>query len=66
MFEIVNVKNSNAETFIKYHINDITTISNNFTKFFFEFEDFLKKENATQTHKKEQKKKLKKKTKQKF
>ena len=36
MFEVVNVKNSNAETFIKYHINDTTTISSNFTKKKFE------------------------------
>ena len=32
MFEIVDVKNSNAEIFMKYHINDTTTISNSFTK----------------------------------
>ena len=32
MFEIVDVKNSNAMTFMKYHIDDTTTISNNFTK----------------------------------
>ena len=32
MFEIVNVKNSNAVTFMKYHINDTTTISSSFTK----------------------------------
>ena len=32
MFEVVDVKNSNAVTFIKYHINDTTTISDNFTK----------------------------------
>ena len=32
MFEIVDVKDSNAVIFIKYHINDITMISNNFTK----------------------------------
>ena len=32
MFEIVDVKNSIAMTFMKYHINDTTTISNSFTK----------------------------------
>ena len=41
---------------MKYHINDTTTISNNFTKFFFEFENFLKEKSAAQTHEKEQKK----------
>ena len=60
MFEIVNVKNSDAKIFMKYHIDDTTTISNNFTKFFFEFENFLKKENAAQTHEKKQKKNSKK------
>ena len=32
MFEIVDVKDPNAVTFIKYHIDDITTISGSFTK----------------------------------
>ena len=32
MFEIVDVKNSNAMIFMKYHIDDTTTILNNFTK----------------------------------
>ena len=32
MFEIVDVKNSNAMIFIKYHIDDTTTISSSFTK----------------------------------
>ena len=32
MFEVVDVKNPNAITFMKYHINDTMTISNNFTK----------------------------------
>ena len=32
MFEIVDVKNSNAVIFMKYHIDDMTTISSNFTK----------------------------------
>ena len=48
MFGIVDVKNSNARTFIKHHIDDTTTISNSFTKFFFEFKNFLKKEVAAQ------------------
>ena len=47
MFEIVDVKNSNAKIFIKYYIDDTTTISSNFMKFFFEFKNFLKKEDAT-------------------
>ena len=42
IFDIVNVKNSNAKIFIKYYIDDTTTISNSFTKFFFEFENFFK------------------------
>ena len=32
MFEIVDVKDSNAVIFMKYHIDDTTTISNSFTK----------------------------------
>ena len=32
MFKVVDVKNSNAVTFMKYHIDDTTTISGNFTK----------------------------------
>ena len=32
MFEIVDVKNSNAMIFMKYYINDTTTISSNFTR----------------------------------
>ena len=32
MFEIVDVKNSNVMIFIKYHIDDTTTISGSFTK----------------------------------
>ena len=32
MFEIVDVKDSNAVTFMKYHINDTTTISSSFTR----------------------------------
>ena len=60
MFEVVNVKNSNAKFFIKYHIDDTTTTSSNFTKLFFEFETFSKKESAAQTHEKEQKKEFEK------
>ena len=32
MFEIADVKNSNAMIFMKYHIDDTTTISSSFTK----------------------------------
>ena len=32
MFRIVGVKNSNAVIFMKYYINDTTTISGSFTK----------------------------------
>ena len=32
MFEIVDVKNSDAMIFIKYHIDDTTTISSSFTR----------------------------------
>ena len=32
MFEIVDVKNSNAVTFMKYYIDDTTTISGSFTR----------------------------------
>ena len=56
MFEIVDVKNLNAEIFMKYYINDTTTISSSFTKFSFKFESFLKKKSATQTYEKKQKK----------
>ena len=52
MIEIVDVKNLNAEICMKYYIDDTTTILNNFTKFFFEFENFLRKENAMQMHEK--------------
>ena len=57
MFEVVNVNNSDAEIFMKYYIDDTTTISSSFTKFFFEFENFLKKKSAAQTHEKKLKKK---------
>ena len=56
MFDVVNVKNSNAIIFIKYYINDTTSISSSFRKFFFEFENFLKEKDATQTQKKKKKK----------
>ena len=56
MFEIIDVKNSNAKIFIKYYINNTTTISSNFTKFFFEFESFLKKEDAGKRTRKNKKK----------
>ena len=32
MFEIVDVKDSNAVIFMKYHIDDTTTISSSFTR----------------------------------
>ena len=32
MFEIVDVKNSNAMIFMKYYIDDTTTISSSFTR----------------------------------
>ena len=32
MFEIVDVKDPNVVIFMKYHINDTTTISNSFTR----------------------------------
>ena len=47
IFDDVDVKNSNAMVFIKYHINDTITISNHFTKFCLKFENFLKKEDMT-------------------
>ena len=51
MFEAVDVKNPNAITFMKYHIDDTTTISSNFTK-----EKSLKK-NENESFKKTKKKK---------
>ena len=67
MFDNFDVKNSNIMIFIKHHIDDTTMISNNFTKFFFKFENFSKKEDAAQTHEKKQKKrKLKRKRERKF
>ena len=32
MFEVVDVKNSNTVSLMKYHINDMITTSDNFTK----------------------------------
>ena len=61
MFDVVNVKNSNVKSFMKYYINDTMTISNSFTKFFFEFENFLKeKERDVNTREITEKKSLKK------
>ena len=57
IFDIVGVKNSSAVILIKYYIDDTMTISNNFTKFSFKFENFLREKSALQTQKKEQKKK---------
>ena len=56
IFDVIDVQNSNTEIFIKYYISDTTTISNNFTKFFFKFKNFLKEEHAAQTHEKKEKK----------
>ena len=56
IFNIVDVKSLNAKMFMKYHIDDTTIISSSITKFSFEFENFLKEENATQAYEKEQKK----------
>ena len=53
IFDIINVKNLNVEIFMKYHTDDTTTTSSNFTKFFFEFESFLKEESAAQAYEKE-------------
>ena len=50
MFEVVDVKDSDAVTFMKYYIDDTTTISGSFTK-----EKSLKKnedENFEKTKKK--------------
>ena len=59
MSEVVGVKNSNTRVLVKYYIDDTTSTSSIFTKFSFEFENFLKKENTAQTstQKKKQKKK---------
>ena len=51
MFEVVDVKNSNAMIFIKYHIDDTTTISSSFTK------EKSSKENENKNFKKAKKKK---------
>ena len=57
IFDVINVKNWNAVTVIKYHIDDTIMISRSFTKFSFEFENLSEKKHATQTQKKKQKKK---------
>ena len=44
MFEDLVVKNSNARTSMKHHINDTTSFSNIIENFSFEFENFSKKE----------------------
>ena len=49
IFEVVDVKNSIAQIFIKYYINDTISTSSSFTKFFFEFEKFLKEDGVAQT-----------------
>ena len=51
MFETVDVKNSNAVTFMKYHIDDTTTISGSFTK------EKSSKENENESSEKAEKKK---------
>ena len=51
MFEIVDVKNSNAEIFMKYYIDDTTTISSSFTK------EKNSKKNENKSFKKTEKKK---------
>ena len=61
MFEIVDVKNLNTIFFIKYHINDTMTISNSFTKFFFQIRKFFKeKEHDVNARKRTEKKEFKK------
>ena len=40
IFDVVDVKNSNAKIFMKYYIDDTTTISSNFIKFFFNLKFF--------------------------
>ena len=48
MFEGVNVKNSNAQTFIMFYIIDTTSFASIIiSKFLLEFESFLKVENKT-------------------
>ena len=65
MFEIVDVKNPNARSFIKYYINDTTTISNSVLKFSCEFENFVKKQarrRQMRKRKSRRKKRIRKKT----
>ena len=56
MFKIVNVKNSNAEIFIKYHIDDTTTISSSSIKFLSNSKVFKKKERGAGAREKTKKK----------
>ena len=65
IFESVNMKNSNARTFIIFYINDTTLFASILiSKFLFEFENFLKIENKAsmkaQTKEKNSKKSFKK------
>ena len=62
MFEDVNVKNSNAQIFITFYIDDTTAFASTFTlKFLLKFENFSKIESEAlikaQTKKKSSKKK---------
>ena len=66
MFENVNVKNSNARTFMMFYIDDTTSFANILiSKSLFEFESFLEIENEAltkvQTKEKNSKKKVSKK-----
>ena len=60
MFDVVDVKNSNAIIFIKYHVDNTTTTSSSFTKSFFEFKSFFKKRVRRRRRRKSRKKKFKK------
>ena len=61
IFEIVNVKDSNAEIFMKYHIDDTMTISNNFRNFFSNLKNFQRKR-ARRRRTRKNKKKVRRKT----
>ena len=50
IFDDVNMKNANAQTFMIFCIDNTTTTSNIIMKFSFEFESLKKKENPTQTN----------------
>ena len=61
IFENVHVKDSNARTFMIFHIDDKTSFANIFNlKFLFEFESFLKIESEAPTNAPTKKKSLKK------